>query len=153
MTQENRLDIDDETAPEAAALLAGAEPADALESMLVKQMAAVHDAALRAVARAAECQDNPQVEALYLRQAARLMHLFVRQAEALDRRRAAAEDRDMARVWEAERKARVEASERREAEERARVLRRYIPDPPRRRNRSGGPDAGNGTRKPAAPPP
>ncbi len=61
-------------------------PRDPLEGMLVAQMAAVHAAAMRCLGRAAECSDHPQIEALYLRTAARLMNLFVRQTEALDRR-------------------------------------------------------------------
>ena len=68
---------------EAALALA---PRDPLETMLVAQMAAVHAAAMRALRRAAECGAHPQIEALYLRTASRLLHLFVRQSEALDRR-------------------------------------------------------------------
>ena len=68
---------------EAALALA---PRDPLEGMLVVQMAAVHAAAMRCLGRAAECTEHPQIEALYLREASRLLHLFVRQAEALDRR-------------------------------------------------------------------
>ncbi len=64
----------------------GLAPRDPLEAMLVAQMAAGHAAAMRCLGRAAECADRPQIEALYLRLAARLMNLFVRQAEALDRR-------------------------------------------------------------------
>ena len=85
----------------AAAFLAEARPADALEAMLAEQMAAVHEAAMRATERAAESAEHPQIEALYLRQAARLMHLFARQTEALDRRRKAAEDRAEVRGREA----------------------------------------------------
>jgi hypothetical protein len=54
--------------------------------MLVAQMAAVHAAAMRCLARAAECATDPKIEALYLREAARLLHLFQRQSETLDRR-------------------------------------------------------------------
>ena len=68
---------------EAAIALA---PRDPLEGMLIAQMAAVNAAAMRCLGRAAECGDHPQIEALYLREASRLLHLFVRQAEALDRR-------------------------------------------------------------------
>jgi hypothetical protein len=68
---------------EAAIALA---PRDPLEGMLVAQMAAVHAAAMRCLMRAAECAEHPKIEASYLRLAARLLHLFVRQAEALDRR-------------------------------------------------------------------
>ena len=68
---------------EAAMALA---PRDPLEGMLVAQMAAVHAAAMRCLGRAAECGGQPQTEALYLREAARLLHLFQRQAETLDRR-------------------------------------------------------------------
>jgi hypothetical protein len=68
---------------EAAIALA---PRDPLEGMLVAQMAAVHAAAMRCLMRAAECAEHPKIEASYLRLAARLLHLFVRQSEALDRR-------------------------------------------------------------------
>ena len=68
---------------EAAMALA---PRDPLEAMLIAQMTAVNAAAMRALGRAAECTEHPKIETLYLREAARLMHLFVRQAEALDRR-------------------------------------------------------------------
>ncbi len=102
-----------------ATMLAALAPRDHLETMLASQMAAVHVAALRSLRRAADSAEHPQIEALYLRQAARLMHLFARQAEALERRRAAAEKREMEQVWEAERQARLQESEQRE-EERAR---------------------------------
>jgi hypothetical protein len=68
---------------EAAMALA---PRDPLEGMLAAQMTAVHGAAMRCLARAAACGEHPQIEALYLREAARLLHLFQRQAEMLDRR-------------------------------------------------------------------
>ncbi|MDH3231052.1 MAG: hypothetical protein OEN55_14785 [Alphaproteobacteria bacterium] len=68
---------------EAAMALA---PRDPLEGMLVAQMTAVHAAAMRCLGRAAACADHPKIEALYLREAARLLHLFQRQAEMLDRR-------------------------------------------------------------------
>ena len=153
MTLENTTKNEDERVAAAAALLAGAESADVLESMLAEQMAAVHEAALRVMERAAECRENPQIEALYLRQAARLMHLFVRQAEALDRRRAAAGKRAEEQALEAERVARVEAGERREAEERAHLLGRFMPEPPRRRKRANGANGtGNGARRGAEPP-
>jgi len=61
-------------------------PRDPLEGMLVAQMAAVNAAAMRCLVRAGECTEYPQIEALYLRLAARLLNLFVRQQEALDRR-------------------------------------------------------------------
>ncbi|MDH3228638.1 MAG: hypothetical protein OEN55_02485 [Alphaproteobacteria bacterium] len=61
-------------------------PRDPLEAMLVSQMAAVHAATMRCLRRAAECTEHPRIEALYLRTATRLMNLFVRQTEALDRR-------------------------------------------------------------------
>jgi len=159
MTAKDFTEPVEDRVAKAAALLAGAEPADALERMLAEQMAAVHEAALRATERAAECKEHPQIEALYLRQAARLMHLFVRQAEALDRRRATAEDRAVARAHEAERRARVEAADRREAEERERLRRMFMPDPPRRRRRangsanaSDGVDKSNGAGRAAGPP-
>ena len=79
----------------AAALqaMAAAAPRDALEAMLAAQMAAAHGAAMRAMKRAAECTDYPHIEALYARQAARLMGLYMRQTEALERRREKAEKR------------------------------------------------------------
>ena len=58
----------------------GLAPGDPLEAMLITQMAACHAAAMRCLGRAADCADRPQTEALYLRLAARLMNLFVRQA-------------------------------------------------------------------------
>ena len=139
-----------------AALLAALAPRDPLEAMLAAQMAAVHAAALRAMTRAAECTEHPQIEALYARQAARLMHLFVRQMEALERRRAAAEER-------AEQKAREAyflEKEQREAEERQRKedahLKRWGIRPRRRPLRPGGrgnakPRTRNGTTAPPAP--
>ena len=68
---------------EAAMALA---PRDPLEGMLVAQMAAVNAAAMRCLRRAAECAEYPKIEALYLREAARMLHLFQRQSETLDRR-------------------------------------------------------------------
>jgi len=86
-------DAEDDAAKAAAALqtMAAAAPRDPLEAMLAAQMAACHGAAMRAMKRAAECSEYPQIEALYGRQAARLMRLFMRQMEALARRRAVAE--------------------------------------------------------------
>ena len=82
----------DDAAKAAVALqmMAAAAPRDALEAMLAAQMAAAHGAAMRAMRRAAECTDYPQIEALYARQAARLMGLFMRQMEVLERRHAQA---------------------------------------------------------------
>jgi hypothetical protein len=78
----------------AAAFLAEARPGDALEAMLIEQTAAVHDAAMRCLSRAAEvAAEHPEIEARYLREAARLLNLFQRQTDALDRRRIKAEDR------------------------------------------------------------
>ena len=120
-----------------AELLAALAPRDALDAMLAVQMAAVHAAALRATKRAAECAEQPQIEALYLRQAARLMHLFTRQMEALDRRRIAAEER----AEEKAREAYFLEKEQREEEERAFILGRRRPARPRRRPaRPGGRD-------------
>jgi hypothetical protein len=113
------------------------EPRDALEAMLAEQMAAVNAAAMRALERAAECKETPQIEALYLRQAARLLHLFTRQTEALDRRRAATGDR-------AERGAReAYFREKEERQEEERLYRVGLgPKPRRRPKRPGG--RGNG---------
>ena len=134
---------------DAAELMAALAAHGGLEAMLAEQMAAVHAAAMRATKRAAECSEHPQIEALYLRQAARLMHLFVRQTEALDRRRTAAEER-------AERKAReAEFLEEAQHEEDERAFRLGLgPKPRRRPGRSG--RRGNGTARAAngtAPPP
>ena len=95
-------DEEDDSAKARAALqtLQAAAPRDPLEAMLAVQMAGCHEAAMRALKRAAECSDYPKIEALYARQAARLMQLFTRQMEALERRRAqqpAAEARDAER--------------------------------------------------------
>ena len=73
---------------EAAMALA---PRDPLEGMLVTQMAAVHAAAMRCLRRAAECGEYPQIEALYLRTAARLLNLFTRK----ERENAEAEPADL----------------------------------------------------------
>jgi hypothetical protein len=101
-------------------------PRDELEAMLAEQMAAVNAAAMRALERAAECKETPQIEALYLRQAARLLHL-TRQTEALDRRRAAAGDR-------AERRAReAYLREKEERQEEERLYRVGLGPKPRRR--------------------
>ena len=104
------------------------EPRDALEAMLAEQMAAVHAAAMRALERAATCsEEHPQIEALYLRQAARLLHLFTRQMQALDKRRIAAEDR-------AEEKARAaHFREKEERQEEERLYRVGLGPKPRRR--------------------
>ena len=78
----------------AAAFRAEARPGDKLEAMLIEQMAAVHEAAMRCLSRAAETgAEHPETEARYLREAARLLNLFQRQSDALDRRRITAEDR------------------------------------------------------------
>ena len=111
----------------AAAFLIEARPGDALEAMLVVQMAAVHDAAMRCLSRAAEvAAEHPEIEARYLREAARLLHLFQRQSDALDRRRIAAEDRRAERG----RAARIAAKDwQREAAEARRWGRRPPPRP------------------------
>jgi len=118
-----------ETTPErsaAAAFLIEARPGDALEAMLVAQMAAVHEAAMRCLSRAAEvAAEHPEIEARYLREAARLLNLFQRQSDALDRRRIAAEDRAEVR----ERTDRLEAQGWRQEQDRAR--RTGEPAPPR----------------------
>ena len=118
---------------DAAVGLATPEPRDALEAMLEEQMAAVHAAAMRALERAAACsEEHPQIEALYLRAAARLLNLFTRQTEALDKRRATAEDR-------AKREARAayfREKEQRAEEERQRKEDEHLKSwglPPRRR--------------------
>lgn len=80
----------DDAAKVAAALqmIQAAAPRDPLEAMLAAQMAACHGAAMRALRQAAKCADYPKIEALYARQAARLMQLYSRQTEALERRHA-----------------------------------------------------------------
>ena len=142
MTRKNTAKLDGETAAQAAALPATPEPRDDIEAMLAEQMTAVHAAAMRALERAAECKEHPQTEALYLRAAARLLHLFTRQTEALDRRRATAEDR-------AKREARAayfREKEQRQEEERQRKedehLKRWGLPPRRRPKRPAG--RGNG---------
>ena len=94
MTESNTMDTAPERSAAAAAFLAEARPGDKLEAMLIEQMAEVHEAALRCLARAAEvAAEHPEIEARYLREGARLLNLFQRQTDALDRRRIAAEDR------------------------------------------------------------
>ena len=143
-------------AEDVAELLTALAPRDVLDAMLAVQMAAVHAAALRATRRAAECTEQPQIEALYLRQAARLMHLFTRQMEALDRRRIAAEER----AKQDAREAYFLDKEQREEEERQQKedehLKRWGIRPRRRSVRPGGrgnakPRTRNGTAAPPAP--
>jgi len=125
--------------------MAALKPRDAVEAMLAEQMAAVHDAGTRALKRAAECKDHPQIEALYLRQAARLMHLFVRQAETLERRRVAADERAKLEAREAyfKEKEEREAEElRRREEQRLKIF--GIRPPRQRRRRAGANGKGDG---------
>jgi hypothetical protein len=117
-----------ERAAAAAAFLAEATPGDALEAMLVEQMAAVHAAAMRCLSRAEACGEHPEIEARYLREGARLLHLFQRQSDALDRRRIAAEDRAGAR----ERTERMEARDWRRETDRAKRTGEPAPPPPPR---------------------
>ncbi len=127
MTESNNM----ENTPSAAAFLAEARPGDALEAMLIEQMAAVHEAAMRCLSRAAEvAAEHPEIEARYLREAARLLNLFQRQSDALDRRRMTAEDR----AGKRERDARIaEKDWRRERED----AKRWGKRPPKRPARRG----------------
>ena len=111
----------DGAAPELARRLmlqaAGADlKDDPLSAMLAVQAAAVHEAALGLLRRAGDCADESGTGALYARQAARLLHLFVRQAKTLAQRRENA--RLEAKAAEFERRDEAELQRRRELEER-----------------------------------
>ena len=94
-------------------------PDDPLSAMLAVQMAAVHEAALRALRRAEESAGEPETEALYARLAGRLLHLFQRQAKTMARRRETAQlEERAAEAAEAERRRAEAARRRRELEER-----------------------------------
>jgi len=83
------------------------------------QMAAVHEAALRALRRAEESAGEPETEALYARLAGRLLHLFQRQAKTMARRRETAQlEARAAEAAEAERRRAEAARRRHELEER-----------------------------------
>ena len=89
---------------------------DPLSAMLAVQAAAVHEAALSLLRRAGECADESGTGAVCARQAARLLHLFVRQAKTLAARRETA--RLEARAAEFARREAAELQRRRELEER-----------------------------------
>jgi hypothetical protein len=130
MTESSTMETAPERSAAAAAFRAEARPGDKLEAMLVEQMAAVHDAAMRCLSRAAEvAAEHPEIEARYLREATRLLNLFQRQSDALDRRRITAEDRADAR----DRTARVEEHMWRQEKEHAERWDKRPPPRPKRR--------------------
>ncbi len=69
------------------AALAGIDARDPQESMLAAQMVATHDTAMQCLARAARPGQSAQVREAATRQAVRLMSLYGRQIDALDRHR------------------------------------------------------------------
>lgn len=71
----------------AVAALEGIAPADELEGMLGVQMIATHNAALECLRRAAKEQQTFEGRHANLKDAEKLMALYLRQLEALDRRR------------------------------------------------------------------
>jgi len=89
---------------------------DPLSAMLAVQAAAVHEAALGLLRRAADCAGESDTGAVCARQAARLLHLFVRQVKTLEGRRETA--RLEAQAAEFARREEAELQRRRELEER-----------------------------------
>ena len=89
---------------------------DPLSAMLAVQAAAVHEAALGLLRRAGDCADESGTGAVCTRQAARLLHLFVRQAKTLAARRENAQLE--ARAAEFARREEAELQRRRELQER-----------------------------------
>lgn len=77
----------------ALAALEALEPADAVDGMLGVQAVACHAAAMECLHRAARRDGPAAARDWNLRHAARLMALYGRQIEALDRRRAARSER------------------------------------------------------------
>ena len=71
----------------ALAALKGLAPRDELEGMLGVQMVAVHGAAMECLRRAAGGQADAAGRAAELRQAGRLIALYAKQVEALNRHR------------------------------------------------------------------
>lgn len=69
------------------ATMRAAAPRDGLEGMLAAQMAAAHRAAMDITGRATAPGLPPAARAALMAQAGRMMHLFARQLETLDRRR------------------------------------------------------------------
>lgn len=71
----------------AAAALEGLAPRDELEGMLAAQMVATHAAAMESLRRAIIPIQDGAIRADELRQAARLLALYAKQVEALNRNR------------------------------------------------------------------
>ena len=69
------------------AAFAGIDARDPAEAMLAAQMVATHDTAMQCLARAARPGQSAQVREAATRQAVRLMSLYGRQIDALDRHR------------------------------------------------------------------
>jgi hypothetical protein len=70
----------------AIAALAGIRPQDVREGMLAVQMVLVHNAAVESI-RQAMARQTPEGQEVGLRQATRLMNMYLRQTETLDRHR------------------------------------------------------------------
>ena len=69
------------------AALRAIAPRDGIEGMLAAQMVCAHGAAIDFTGRAMDGARHVNARATYMRQAARLMALFIRQMEALEQRR------------------------------------------------------------------
>src|SRR5688500_8883833 len=83
LTQEQQL----QRAGEALALLRGIAPQDEMEGVLATQMVATHNAAMDCFRRAALPEQTFGAKDMYWRHAVKLLSTYVRQMEALDRRR------------------------------------------------------------------
>lgn len=71
----------------AVASLEAINPRDGIEGMLAVQIVATHNAALECLRRAMQSQQSFELRASNLKHAERLMSLYLRQLEAMDRRR------------------------------------------------------------------
>jgi hypothetical protein len=71
----------------ALTLLEEIKPQDGLEGMLAVQMVATHNMALECFRRAVQSEQTPQAFEMNLRHAEKLMAVYLRQVETLDKRR------------------------------------------------------------------
>ena len=72
---------------EALTLLQGINPQDETEGMLAAQMVATHHAAIDCLRRAMIPQQNPSARDVNLKHAAKLLAIYTRQLEVLDKHR------------------------------------------------------------------
>lgn len=85
-----RLPADEDRGGAIAATLAALEgiaPADGIEGLLATQMVASHEAAVECLRRAMIPDENVEKRDLFLKQSAKLLQIYMRQVEALDKHR------------------------------------------------------------------